>query len=307
MKSEKWGGRVTILPSFPREAMKNYIALERFLQIHAREYKAIHVHANALLYVRPLSLAKKYGIPCRIIHSHSTTSRFKVLHRMNCIRIDRWVTHRFACSKDAGLWMFPNRKFSVVPNGIDIQQFAFDDEKRREVRNLYHISNQVVLGHVGRFSPQKNHTFIIDIFEEYHKQNDNSVLMLIGEGEKQPEIEVLVSKKGLDKNVIFTGAVTDVWRYLSAMDVFLFPSLWEGLSIALLEAQANNLPCLVSDTVPVSSNMGLCEFMSLQDNARQWAARLEGLQRSEQSAFDGIKKYDIHKVADKLEHFYRCI
>lgn len=276
---ESLGGQVIELPPFPGKALSNYRALDKFLKVHADEYEAMHVHANALIYVKPLQLAKKYGIPCRIIHSHSTGSRFKMLHMANTKRVSHWATHRFACSSLAGEWMFPDEDYEFVPNGIDLEKFAFSETDRRGIRRQYDIENSFVVGHVGRFVPQKNHPFIVEVFEALHKKSPNAVLLLVGDGENLDSIKTLVKSKGLSESVVFVGAVENVEKYYSAMDCFLFPSVCEGLGIVLVEAQANGLPCLVSEAVTQEVNLGLITYLSLACSPDQWSKSLAALER----------------------------
>jgi glycosyltransferase involved in cell wall biosynthesis len=303
---EKMGGNIYTLPPFPGKLLENYRALDKFLKLHASEYKAIHVHANSLIYVKPLQLAKKYGIPCRIIHSHNTKSSALMWHKFNFNRIDKWVTHRFACSDMAGKFMFSNKQYEIIANGIDLKKFQFDEEDRNNIRKKYKIENKTVIGNVGRFTPQKNHLFIIDIFDEYHKKNPDSVLMLVGEGQDKEKVWNYVLHKGLFDDVIFTGAVSDVYRYMSAMDKFLFPSLWEGLGIVLIEAQANGLPCICSEEIPqeaICSPSTICFY--LKNSAQDWANKLYELNRIGGGQISQeLLQYDISNVSYKLQQFY---
>lgn len=304
---KKMGGRIFIQPPFPRQMLQNYSALDHFLQEHASEYKAIHVHANSLVYVKPLQLAKRYGIPCRIIHSHSTKSSMLALHKFNIRRIDKWITDRFACSDVAGKWMFPGREYKMIPNGINLDNFAYNEQDRDAIREKYNIGDKVVVGNVGRFSPSKNHSFIVDVFEVYHRKNPNSVLMFVGEGADKERIWNQVLHRGLFDDVVFTGAVSDVWRYLSAMDVFLFPSLWEGLGIVLIEAQANALPSLVSSNVPREVALSeLIHFLNLKLTSNKWAECIDEICRKQGGITSPVQlqQYDIKNVAAKLEAFY---
>lgn len=305
---KQMGGNVYILPAFPRYTIKNYYELNRFLKNNYKNYVAIHVHANALIYVKPLQLAKKYGIPVRIIHSHSTSSKLRSIHYFNCKGIDRWITDRFACSDLAGQWMFPNKQYKIIPNGIDLERFAFGEKQRKLIRKMHKIESKTVIGHVGRFTQAKNHKFIISVFEEYHKENQNSVLLLIGDGVDKDKIKELVKKKGLEESVIFCGATTEVYRYYSAMDIFLFPSLFEGLPIVLVEAQANGLPCVISEKISsmvvMNDNVTVC---SLQDGKQVWVEAIRELysaKRENSLVSEDLKTYDVKNVTRELELFY---
>ena len=306
---ESMGGKVIILPEFPKHLISNYIELEHFLKVHSKEYKAIHVHAKSLIYVRPLALAKKYGIKKRIIHSHNTRSAASFLHRININRIDKWVTDRFACSKMAGEFMFPDRQFRLIPNGIDLQKFSFSQEHREKIRTELDIGDKITLiGHVGRFTYQKNHEKLIDIFAEYQKINPLSKLILIGEGEEKEKIQNLVLKKNIKDNVIFVGAVGNVNEYLSAMDVFCLPSFYEGLAIVLIEAQAASLPCIASSSTPIESNCGNVVYEDVEASSMCWATEIDNIIRKGSIGYgsdeEKLSRFDIHTVAKKIEEFY---
>ena len=301
------GGKVFILPSFPKHVFENYRKLDYFLRNHSCEYTAIHVHANALIYVKPLQLAEKYKIPIRIIHSHSTNSKMALLHKVNILRIDKWCTTRFACSELAGEWMFPKRQYKIIPNGISLERFKFNNYDRDKVRKIYDLDNKIVIGHVGRFTTPKNHPFIINLFEEYHKRNRDSALMLVGDGENKEHIKMLVKEKGLTDSVFFVGAVSNVWEYMSAMDIFLFPSFYEGFGIVLLEAQANGLPCVVSNVI---SNLAIVNenivSLGLDKGLDVWLKALEQLNSERLDVLnDALYVYDIKKVSRDLELFYQ--
>lgn len=304
---ERMGGKVTILPSFPTQFLANYKELDRYLKVHAKEYKAIHVHANSLVYVKPLALGKKYGIEKRIIHSHNTRSAAGFLHRMNINRIDKWVTDRFACSNMAGDFMFPNKEFRFIPNGIELEKFRFSQETRERIRAKLEIGDTTTLiGHVGRFSYQKNHEKLLDIFTDYHKLNPSSKLMLIGDGEEKEKIHNLVLKKGIKDHVIFAGVVSNVNEYLSAMDVFCLPSYYEGLAIVLIEAQAASLPCIASSSTSPESNCGNVVYKSLEESPSSWASSIYKMivNGRHESDKEKMARFDIRAVARSLEVFY---
>lgn len=305
---EDLGGNVVILPDHRKHIIGNHIVLSRYMKEHHSEYCAIHVHANSLIYVYPLYLAKKYNIPIRIIHSHSTKGMCEPLHQLNINRIDKWVTHRIACSMQAGQYMFPRKKFQVIQNGIDLDLFQYDEEKRNAIRKKLGVGNITIIGHVGRITPPKNHPFIIEIFEEYQKKDPSSILLLIGDGEETEKIKKLVRQKRLSGQVIFTGPVSNVHEYLSAMDLFLFPSLWEGLGIALIEAQQNGLRCLVSENIPETADMGLCRVASLDEDKSVWAQRLKELLVLKRGKPDQkIMAYDIKRVSQDLQNLYLSV
>lgn len=302
------GGQIFQMHEFPRHILKNYSELKNFFKKHSHEYDAIHVHANSLLYIKPLQLAKKYGIPCRIIHSHNVNSAniplAKLIHLINKYRIDEYVTQKYACSVDAGKWMFLSDDYRVIKNGIDLEVFKFNSEKRNAIREYYQIGNKKVIGHVGRFSKQKNHQFLVEIFYQFQKTEPDSVLMLVGEGENKASIKELVISLGIDDKVIFVGTVTNVQDYLSAMDVFLLPSFYEGWPVAIMEAQASGLPCVVSKTVPESALKNSNNVrLSLEDGHLMWIEALNRYTRISNCSNE-LLEYDTTVVARELMTLY---
>ena len=302
------GGRVFYTSEYPRHFLKNFKELNLFFKEH-REYNIIHVHANSLMYVKPLTIAKQLGIPCRIIHSHSTAVAsglplLNQIHRVNKARIKKMATHYFACSNAAGEWMFGDNQFEIINNGIDLSKMCFDPATRERIRAKYHLENTFVIGNVGRFSHPKNHRFIIRLFAEYSVAHPNARLMFVGEGELFDEVKALAKDLGVFEKVIFTGAVNDVANYLSAMDVFLFPSIYEGFGMALIEAQASGLPCVASNAVPrVAFLNDNCCSISLDASMDDWIKAIdENKVRVKPS--DQLQKYDINRVSQTLEMFY---
>ena len=219
----------------------------------------------------------------------------------------------FACGQDAGRWMFGKRKFTIIPNGRNLKKYEYDTEKRIEYRNkLGILSDALVIGHVGRFNRQKNHEYLVRVFSEVYKKNRNSYLVLVGTGEKVEEIKILVKKLELGKNVIFTGVIENVSDYLSAFDVMLLPSLYEGLPLVVIEWQIAGLPCIVSDTVTKECAItSLVKFESIKKKPEVWANDIRNLtlqnrNDSKEAIFKEIKMtgYDIESGAEKLKNLY---
>lgn len=292
------------MPPFPQKLFANYKSVDKFLRDNAKKYTAIHVHANALIYVKPLELAYKYNIPCRIIHSHNTFTNVKILHNFNKNRIDKWVTHRFACSDLAAEWMFENKEYCFVPNGVNLEKFSYCEQDRNDIREKYNLKHKFVVGNVGRLTPQKNHVFLLEIFAEIYKKNTDARLLLVGDGEDKEKIEKWIQEKRLSEAVIFTGAVSNVAQYMSAMDVFLMPSQWEGLPVVLVEAQANGLPCIISDVITEQVDVCCIRRLSLYDNVCKWADEVMLTTRIKKECSELLDTFDIRHVAKSLENFY---
>lgn len=192
---EKMGGRIFVTPTYPKRAISNYFETKKFLEKH-REYETIHVHANSLIYMYAIKIANKIDIKNRIIHSHNTKSQRNVLrylHNHNKKHIGKYANIKLACSNIAGEWMF-NGDFKVINNGIDSEKFRYNEKTRNELREQFGIKDEVLIGNIGRFVEQKNHSFIIDVFSEYKKMNIKSKLLLMGFGELESNIRNQVKR-----------------------------------------------------------------------------------------------------------------
>lgn len=302
------GSKIYRTASFPRHWLKNLKQTAQFFQHN--HYPIIHIHANALLYMTALIIAKKYGVPCRIVHSHNAAMadmRLMPLHSYNKKRIHQLATDCFACSDEAGEWMFENN-YQIIHNAIDIEKFKFDPVARVQIRNEFGIEqNAFVIGHVGRFWDQKNHEFLMNIFYKIVQQRPNSILVMVGEGGKEKSIKQLAKELKIEKQVVFAGARNDVNKVMSAFDVFAFPSIYEGLGIVAVEAQANGLPTVCSEAVPDSVIFtDHAEKIPLAVGVDTWCERLLDMEKSRYDASAAIRNagYDIREEAKKLQNFY---
>lgn len=310
---ENLGGRVFITPEFPKRIFKNYIETKKFFHNH-NDYKVIHIHANALLYTLPLKEAKNNKIETIILHSHNTQTAnnkifYKYFHLINREVSLKYASDFFACSKEAGEWMFNGKQFRIINNAIDVESFKYNKNSRNDIRSEFNIHNKLVIGNIGRFTYQKNHNFILEVFNEIRKLRDDAILVLVGEGELQKEIMLKSKKMGLDKSIIFTGTRNDIPKLLSAMDIFLFPSHFEGLGIVLIEAQASGLQCFASkENIP--SEVAVSEsinFLDLNLSSTQWAEMI--LSNEAYTRLNNEKKiknagYEITELVSSLENYY---
>ncbi len=244
---------------------KNFLNTHNFNVIHG------HMYSIASIY---LKVAKSFGLKT-IAHSHSTSNGAGFAARIKDflqLTISIYTDYKLACSPEAGKWLFRSDNFSVVNNGIDAGKFKFDPGVRSAQREKLAVTDKFVIGHVGRFSEPKNHTFLLDIFRHVRQKRNNAILLLVGDGELRQSIEQKVHSLGLENSVIFTGVRRDANELLMAMDVFLFPSLYEGLSVALVEAQASGLKCIVSKNVSRESDLTKnMNFLSLDSSLEHWA------------------------------------
>lgn len=305
------GGRIYHLPRLIPWSRSYGKALNRFFAQHP-EYQIVHVHQDCLSSVI-LQEAKKCGVPVRIAHSHNADQDKNLKYPIKLFymrSIPRYATDLMACSQKAGEWMFRGAPFTVLHNAIDAAAYSFDVSKREDVRRRLKIPEEaLVLGHVGRFMPQKNHEFLLDIFSAAARKEANARLLLIGDGDLRAKIEAKAQQLGLSDRVIFTGVRADVPDLLQAMDLFVLPSLYEGLGIAAVEAQASGLPCVISDRVPNECMVtrGLVTEMCLSDTPEQWAEHIlsrRNAERTDRYEEVSASGYDIVDSAKRLEQFY---
>lgn len=295
----------------PRDFIKYCRALKQFFKEH-HDYKVVHMHSSSKNFM-VLKIAKKYGIKIRVAHSHNidfqSKNKLKILVG-NCFKkpLKKYATHYFACSELAGKWLFGNEEVKVIHNAVDYEKFKFNENGRNELRKELGIEDKLVIGNVGRFTNQKNHTFLIDIFNEIHKQRKNAVLMLVGTGEKEEEIKKKVEDLGLQNDVLFLGFKNNVNEYMWTMDFFVFPSVFEGLGLVLIEAQATGMKCFTSkDVVPKEAQVSeLLKYISLERSAKEWTEIIlnSDLERKDIRQDLEDRKYLIEQTAEELGKFY---
>lgn len=278
-------------------------------------YDVIVLNTNSLEYVFPLVLGKIFGIPVRVIHSHNSGFENKqglarrLLVGMNKKLLAWSANLRFACSQFAGQWMFKDNPYHVIYNAIDIHKYDADLIVREETRNALGLHTELTLLHVGRFSYQKNHSFLLDIFKEVHSIQPDSVLLLVGDTTEESEFLTEVKRKikayGLENVVRLLGRRDDVNKIMQAADVLVMPSFFEGLTVVGIEAQASDLPLLLSDTV--TKELGLLpstQFISLEAGPTAWAeAIVNSKQHNRQSRYEELKAagYDIGNETERVE------
>ena len=273
---ELLGGKIYRLPRLVPWSVSYLSSLNNFFDEHL-EYKIVHVHQDCLSSVI-LKAAKKHRIPVRIAHSHSSSQDKNLKYPIKLIckhSIPKYATDLFACGKNAGNWMFGGASYKIINNAIDVAAYAYDLTKRQEMRQQLSVENEFTVGHVGRFNQPKNHSFLLEIFNALLKEEPNAVLLLVGGGEDMKMIQVKAQILGIAEHVRFLGIRSDVADLMQAMDIFVFPSLYEGLGIALIEAQAAGLPCVVSDTIPKEAYLtDLVKSESLSDSPDIWAEKI---------------------------------
>ena len=278
-------------------------------------YDVIVLNTNSLEYVFPLVLGKIFGIPVRVIHSHNSGFENKqglarrLLVGMNKKLLAWSANLRFACSQFAGQWMFKDNPYHVIYNAIDIHKYDADLKVREETRNALGLHTELTLLHVGRFSYQKNHSFLLDIFKEVHAIQPDSVLLLVGDTTEESEFLTEVKRKikeyGLANAVRLLGRRDDVNKIMQAADVLVMPSFFEGLTVVGIEAQASDLPLLLSDTVTKELELlPSTQFISLEAGPTAWAeAIVNSKQHNRQSRYEELKAagYDIGNETERVE------
>lgn len=286
-EAKSLGARIYHLPARNKGYLAHKKALNDFFREH-NEYIAVHMHASSLTSIDPLVYAKKYGIPIRILHSHSSSIQKSVrfhyvhmlIHHYNKLRVSKLATHYLGCSDKALNWMYKNTgiysKAIMINNGIDTSQYSFNADVRAIIRKELGIDDDsIVVGHVGSFIPLKNQTFLVDVLNSLHLAKVKVKLLLVGAGPTFEEVKAKIHSLGLDDYAILTGVRSDVSRILQAMDVFVMPSWFEGLPVSLVEAQASGLPIVASSTISSDSDItGTIFFKSIEETPSDWASSI---------------------------------
>ncbi len=306
---EELGGHIYRVPTLVPWSRSYKQALRKIFTQHP-EYQIVHVHQDCLSSVA-LKIAKDAGVHVRIAHSHSSSQdkNLKYLIKLFYKRfIPREATDLFACGKDAGDWMFGGAEYQILNNAIPAKSCIFNSLKREHMREQLGLHEEFTLGLVGRFSPPKNHVFLLDIFHSLLQTEPNAKLLLVGDGQLRNILESKIKELGLGDNVMMTGVRTDVSDLLQAMDVFVMPSNYEGLSLAIVEAQAAGLPCFISDKVPIEcKKTDLVQQIPLSVSPAKWAEEiLKVKRRIRRNTYQEIADagFDIESNAADLSDFY---
>lgn len=300
------GGRIYRMPRlYPQNYLKYLQEMSSFFKEH-QEYQIVHSHIDAMSYL-PLLAAKKAHIPIRISHSHNTgiDRDFKLpLKLLFRSQISRVSNHYFACGTQAGRFLFKSSNFFVMKNAIPVKKFQYSEEKRIQMRKQMGVgADTFVVGCIGRLSYQKNHKFIIDVMQRVVKKRPNVVLWILGDGENRQSLQKQIQSLGLENNVALLGSHSNMDEYYQAMDTFVLPSLFEGIPMVGVEAQAAGLPCVfsagVSDEVIYGANTTQLPLVETQ-----WADYLVNAEVSPNREVTDFAGYDIHSAAPKLVEEY---
>ena len=311
-----FGGKIYRVPRQRGSLKKNYLVLKKIMTENT--YDAVHVHLGYKSAVA-LLCAKNCGIKTRIAHAHIAYEpenfKQKIIRKIFSMLSKRYATSLLSCGADAGAWVWGKRcyrrgKVTIMNNAIETERYAYSSELRMMVRNDLGIAKDTfVVGHVGRLCEQKNQLRLLDIFNEINKKVSNSLLILVGRGAQEKEIQDKIKRLGLEGRVKLLGVRNDVHALLNAFDVFVFPSTHEGLPFTLIETQCNGLPALSADTVTRFCKVGDCvDFLSLNVSDEVWATeslKLVSKGRSEEEYKNIAEQgYDIDVQAKRLEEYY---
>lgn len=269
---EELGGRIYEVPRLTKDPVGSLVQLYKIVK--KNKYPIVIRHtANAL--VAPQLLAAKLAGARTVCHSHNETDPQKTIHKIAKIMMKAAADRRLACSPNAGRWMFGSKDYQIIHNAINVEKFSFSEEKADRIRKEFSLDGKHVYGHIANFIESKNHMFLLDIFKEIADRDENAVFFCLGEGDLREQIEDKIRQLKLEDRVILTGIRHDVQDFMSAMDVLIFPSFFEGLPLTLIEAQIAALPALISDTITrdVIVTKGLVFMESIQADPSYWAEK----------------------------------
>ena len=302
------------LPSL-KHIYRTYKEFNFFFGNNYAKYRVVHLHEIYLVHFIS-HFCKKYDIKHLITHAHTTkysdNPKNALRNRIMCLGLKHSATDYFACSKAAGEFYYgkeavKNGLVKVIPNAIDLEKYKFNKAIRDKVRKELNIENKFVVGHIGRMATQKNQKFLLKIFAELRKENDKTVLLMVGDGPLRKELENEITKLKLNDSVILLGTRKDIPNLLMAMDVFVLPSLYEGLPVVCVEAQTTGLRCILSDMITKEVDFGICKFVGLNQSVTIWRRYIV----KDSKFYEGrdyiniqIEDYNILKTVNKLLKLY---
>ena len=299
------GGAFYHFPHMRKNPAAYRKAWRAFWKKNGHMYTAFHMHTNSLANFIAFEEACRAGVPVRIIHSHSSYAAKgklqlinNVLHALHQKKAKKMATHLFACSDKAAAWLFGGMtlgklKVQIIKNGVDLAQFRYDEQRRQTLREALGLTGKKVIGHVGAFLPVKNHSFLVEVVEAAYRKDDAVRAVFVGDGPLFEQIREKINQKGLEDVILLLGLRSDVNELLSALDLFVMPSLYEGLPVSLVEVQANGLPALVSDSITRDVKfLDSFNYMALSDGPEAWGQCCIDLINAD------IRTNDVQPVAD---------
>jgi len=308
---ETLGGNVFFIESHKKIMLHKKLL---FQLLNENEYDYIHIHSGNSLCVIDSYLVKKYSKKHKVVyHSHNSSSKSVIMHKLCKPFVTKYNDYYFACSTEAAKWMYSkqvifSKQYTLISNGIDVKKFLYSKEIEMKVSEALNLKDCFVIGHVGRFNTQKNHRFLIEIFYKITEKKENVKLLLMGTGPLESEIKERVKDLGIEDKVCFLGNRDDVEKILCACDVFVFPSLHEGLPLTLIEAQSSGLSCYISDVISDEVIITpLVQKISLDETAAQWADKIcEYVKEDRIKNNEMVKKskYNLEYTVRYLSDFY---
>lgn len=308
---KKYGITLMEMPERREKPTRFYLRL--FKCFIANKYDIVHVHGNSAMITPELFLAWTCGIKHRIAHSHNSTCDNMKAHRVLLPIFNKLYTDGFACSNLAGRWLFGTNKFKILNNGFLVEKFKFDNAKRQSLRKKYGLEDSFVIGNVARFNDQKNHQFLLNVFESVAEQKANAKLALIGTGPNLESVKARIANSKFKDRILYLGESDKVNELYNLMDVFVLPSKHEGLGIVFIEAQINGLPVVTSDQVPREIDLGgEVVFLPLQNSPQSWADEILTIKKTNRleyydKHYKEIIRYSISDNVKTLEEYYQCM
>lgn len=275
------------------------------------KYDVIHVNGNSATLILELIVAKKCNIPVRIAHGHTTSSNYPIIHKILKNQLKKYYTTAIAVSDKTGQWLY-DENYTVLNNAIDVEKYLFNEKVRLKLRKMFNCENKFIIGHVGKLYAPKNHKFLIDVFFEYQKNNSDAMLIIVGGGELEETLKKQVKDLKIEHKVLFLGMRNDIPDLLQIFDVFVFPSIYEGLGLALIEAQASGLKCIASSNVPIETKVtNNVEYLGLDEDIKKWVdsinkTKISNRKNEIQQVLNQITKnnYNMSNEVKKLEEIY---
>lgn len=308
---ETLGGKILRIDALKQSGVKKfYKDLRNIIKKYDIDIIHAHTYFNSAI---PLLVAKKEKVKIRIVHAHNTMSEYKsnilkkIYNFISKIIINRNANQFIACSVEAGKSLFfKNKDIKVIENGIDLNKFNFNEEKRKKFRDTLELSDyDLVIGHVGRFEEQKNHKFLIEIFKAILKKNIECKLLLVGDGSQFDIIKNMCKEMKIADKVIFLGNIPNVDEIMNTFDAFVFPSLFEGLGIVLIEAQANGIQCFASTEVSKEADISnKIKYIELDKTPEFWANEILNSNLAKYQIDFQDCRYNINNTVKKLVKIY---
>ena len=306
---KEMGGNIYYFTSRGKNIYRYYKDWNNFLKENAKNYNAIHMHVSSLTTILPLVIAEKYKIKNRIMHAHNTFQKGKlheILSKINKKRIRKYATRLLACSTEAGDYVFGNNNYERINNGIDLRRYQFNKEKRNEMRkNLDIEESDTVYINIARLTEEKNQSYLIDVFKQISLKEENSKLLIIGKGHLKKNLEEKIKKESLEKKITLFNGRNDIPDILQAADIFILPSLYEGLPVVAIEAQAAGLKCFISNNVSKEVKMqDNLEFFDITEQPYEVADFIirNKFYIRNQYISKKLENYDIKKIVQYLNY-----